>query len=102
MIGRTRAGIGLVALALAAASVGTAAQAGTKEEFTAVSVNMNAGRMNVVTMVVERWSPDGDRDARLKVFADKGQDEMLKELMKRPRLVPLLLPMPPLVLASLT
>jgi hypothetical protein len=65
-------------------------------------VNMNAGRMNVVTMVVERWSPDGDREALLKVFADKGQDEMLKELMKRPRLVPLLLPMPPLVLASLT
>jgi hypothetical protein len=102
MIGRTRAGIGLVALALLATSVGAVAQAGAKEEFTAVSVNMNGGRMNVVTMVVERWSPDGDRDALLKVFADKGQDEMLKELMKRPRLVPLLLPMPPLVLASLT
>ena len=86
MIERTRVGMGLAVLALLATSVGAAAQAGAKEEFTAVSVNMNGGRMSVVTMVVERWSPDGDREALLQAFADKGQDEMLKQLMKRPRL----------------
>ena len=37
-------------------------------------------------MVVERWSPDGDREALIQAFAEKGQDELLKELMKRPRL----------------
>lgn len=59
---------------------------GTKEEFTAFGVNLNAGRAGVVDIVIDKWSPDGDREALLKAFADKGQDEMLKELLKRPRL----------------
>jgi len=36
--------------------------------------------------VVDKWSPDGDREALLKVFAEKGQDRLLSELIKRPRL----------------
>lgn len=61
------------------------AWAQTREEFTAFGVNMNAGRADVVDIVIDTWSPDGDRETLLKVLADKGQDEMLKEL-KRPRL----------------
>jgi hypothetical protein len=86
MIERIRMAVGVMALASMALASSATAQNATKEEFTAVSVNMNAGRMNVVDMVVERWSPEGDREALLQAFADKGQDELLKQLMKRPRL----------------
>jgi hypothetical protein len=84
MIGRTRitwsAAIAVMAFA------GAVAWAQTREEFTAFGANLNAGRAGVVDIVIDQWSPDGDREALLKVFADKGQDEMLKELLKRPRL----------------
>lgn len=73
----------LLAAFAAAAGAQTTAQ---KEEFTAFGVNLNRGRAGVVDIVIDKWSPDGDREALLKVFADKGQDELLKELLKRPRL----------------
>jgi hypothetical protein len=57
-----------------------------KEEFTAFGVNLNGGRSGVVQITIDKWSPDGDREALLKVFAEQGQDGMLKELLKRPRL----------------
>jgi hypothetical protein len=57
-----------------------------KEEFTAFGVNLDRGRAGVVDIVIDKWSPDGDREALLQAFADKGQDEMLKQLLKRPRL----------------
>ncbi len=84
MIGRTTItwGAAIAAMALA----GTVAWAQTREEFTAFGVNLNAGRAGVVDIVIDKWSPDGDREALLKAFAEKGQDEMLKELLKRPRL----------------
>jgi formylmethanofuran:tetrahydromethanopterin formyltransferase len=90
MIGRTGitwAAATLVVVVLAGAVTSTqTSPAATKEEFTAFGVNMNGGRAGVVDFVIEKWSPDGDREALLKVFADQGQDEMLKELVKRPRL----------------
>jgi hypothetical protein len=73
----------LLAAFAAAAGAQTAAQ---KEEFTAFGVNLNRGRAGVVDIVIDRWSPDGDREALLQTFAEKGQDGMLKELLKRPRL----------------
>jgi hypothetical protein len=89
MIGRTKttwsaATFAVVVLVGAVASAQT--PPATKEEFTAFGVNMNGGRAGVVDFVIEKWSPDGDREALLKVFADHGQDEMLKQLVKRPRL----------------
>jgi hypothetical protein len=72
---------------LAALAVAVAAQTpAQKEEFTAFGVNLDRGRAGVVDIVIEKWSPDGDREALLQAFADKGQDEMLKQLLKRPRL----------------
>lgn len=57
-----------------------------KEQFTAFGANLNRGRAGVVQIEIDTWSPEGDRAALLTAFAEKGQDEMLKELLKRPRL----------------
>ena len=84
MKGRTKITWGAAVAAMA--FTGAVAWAQTREEFTAFGVNLNAGRAGVVQIVIDTWSPDGDREALLKAFADKGQDEMLKELLKRPRL----------------
>ena len=78
--------LAVAALAGAVAKAQSAAPAAQREDFTAFGVNMNAGRAGVVDIVIDKWSPDGDREALLKAFADKGQDGMLKELLKRPRL----------------
>jgi hypothetical protein len=78
--------IGLMALLGSAVAAPAAAQESVREEFTAFAVNMNVGAANVVQIVVDKYSPDGDREALLKAFMDKGQDELLKELLKRPRL----------------
>lgn len=78
--------VGMLVLLGAIVSTPTLAQQPVREEFTAFAVNMNAGAANVVQIVVDKYSPDGDREALLKVFVDKGQDELLKELLKRPRL----------------
>jgi hypothetical protein len=79
---------GIVAALLLAGSAAVATQAPTpeKEQITAFGVNMDGGRAGVVQIEIDKWSPDGDREALLKAFAEKGQDEMLKELLKRPRL----------------
>jgi hypothetical protein len=82
-----RAVCGIVAaLLLAGSAAATQAPAPQKEEITAFGVNMDGGRAGVVQIEIDKWSPDGDREALLKAFVDKGQDEMLKELLKRPRL----------------
>jgi hypothetical protein len=75
-----------VAAALAVMTPAVVAQEKTQERFTAIAVNMNVGRMNTVDIVIDRWSPAGDREALLAVFLENGQDAMLKELLKRPRL----------------
>jgi hypothetical protein len=82
----TKAAWGAVAALLITSGAALSAQAPQKEEFTAFGVNLDRGRAGVVDIVIEKWSPDGDREALLQAFADKGQDEMLKQLLKRPRL----------------
>jgi hypothetical protein len=77
--------IGAAVLSMLAVDAASA-QTLTREEFTAFAVNMNQGRAGVVDIVVDRWSPESDRAALLQVFADTGQDDLLKELLKRPRL----------------
>lgn len=62
------------------------AQTSQKEEFTAFAINMGAGRAGVVDIAVDQWSPEGEREALLKVFMEKGQDAMVRELQQRPRL----------------
>ncbi len=76
----------VVAWALATGTAWAQAPAAGKEEFTAFGANLNAGRAGVVDITIERWSADGDRATLLQAFADKGQDEMLKVLLKMPRL----------------
>ena len=76
----------LVTLIAAFAGAAGAQVAAQKEEFTAFGVNLNRGRAGVVDIVIDTWSPDGDREALLRTFADHGQDALLKELLKRPRL----------------
>lgn len=77
---------------LAGAAISAQAPPPQKEEITAFGVNLNRGRAGVVQIEIDKWSPDGDREALLNAFVDKGQDEMLKELLKRPRLGFLRLP----------
>jgi hypothetical protein len=62
------------------------AQTPPKEEFTAFAINLGAGRAGSVDIAVDQWSPEGDREALLKVFIEDGQDAMVRELQKRPRL----------------
>lgn len=75
--------LGALVLAVSAASAQAPAQ---REELTAFGMNLDRGRAGVVDIVIEKWSPDGDREALLQAFTEKGQDEMLKQLLKRPRL----------------
>jgi hypothetical protein len=88
MIGRTKViwGAAAIAVVALAGAVASAQAPATKEEFTAFGVNLNGGRAGVVQITIDKWSPDGDREALLKVFAEQGQAGMLKELLKRPRL----------------
>lgn len=85
MSGRTKIAWGAALVTVLALAAAASAQA-QREEFTAFGVNLDRGRAGVVDIVIERWSPDGDREALLKVFAEKNQEAMLKELLKRPRL----------------
>lgn len=79
----------VAALAAALLVAGTASAqtpAAPGEDFTAFAVNLDGGRAGVVDVHIDKWSPDGDREALLKVFMDKDQNAMLRELQKRPRL----------------
>lgn len=80
-----RVALGAV-MALVAATAWAQSSPPQKEAFTAFGANLDRGRAGVVQIQIEKWSPDGDREALLQAFSDKGQDEMLKQLLKRPRL----------------
>jgi hypothetical protein len=75
-----------VLLTPAGLQAGQDAKHPNREQFTAFAINMGSGMAGTVDITIDQWSPQGDRDALLKVFADKGQDAMLRELQKRPRL----------------
>jgi hypothetical protein len=74
----------IVALTAISASAQTAPP--QKEEFTAFGANLNAGRAGVVQITIDKWSPDAARQTLIQAFTEKGQDEMLKVLLKMPRL----------------
>jgi hypothetical protein len=74
----------IVALTAASASAQSAPQ--QKEEFTAFGANLSAGRSGVVQITIDKWSPDDARQTLIQAFTEKGQEEMLKVLLKMPRL----------------
>jgi hypothetical protein len=61
----------------------------TPEKYTAFAVDTSTlttrARTSQVDIVINKWSSDADRDHLLQVFRDKGQDALLKELQKLPR-----------------
>ena len=54
--------------------------------FAAFAVNMNRGSAGSVELVINRWSSDADRDRLMGVMFDKGQERLLQELQKMPRM----------------
>ena len=54
--------------------------------FAAFAVNMNRGSAGTVELVINRWSSDADRDRLMSVMFDKGQERLLQELQKMPRM----------------
>jgi hypothetical protein len=54
--------------------------------FAAFAVNMNRGAAGSVELVINRWSSDADRDRLMSVMFDKGQERLLQELQKMPRM----------------
>jgi hypothetical protein len=86
-----RRGIMVAGWALVLASVGVSgaiyAQSSGREHFTAFAVDISntSPRANTTTVdiVINRYSPDADRDRLLEAL-DKGQDQLLKVLQKMP------------------
>jgi hypothetical protein len=80
-----------VALAAVATIAVPAAQSDvpTPVKFTAFAVDTSTmttrARTGTVDVVINKWSPDADRDRLLQVFRDKGQDALLSELQKLPK-----------------
>ena len=68
---------------LLAASVALAAKA--IETFDAVGVKMGAGATSRITITIERWSTDAERQALLDILREKGQDGLVQALFKMPR-----------------
>jgi hypothetical protein len=76
------------ALLLALAGGAVAQTIGEPERFTAFAVNMGSigrGGANTVTIEIERWSTEAERDALIKAFQEKGPDGLLKALQKTKR-----------------
>jgi len=73
-------------VALTAISASAQSAPAQKEEFTAFGANLNAGRSGVVQITIDTWSPDDARQSLIQAFTEKGQEEMLKVLLKMPRL----------------
>ena len=87
MFRRTKLTLGAAAIvALTALSASAQTAPPQKEEFTAFGANLNAGRAGVVQITIDTWSPDDARQTLIQAFTEKGQDEMLKVLLKMPRL----------------
>ena len=79
------------ALAAVAMVAGPAAQSGsaTPVKFTAFAVDSStmtsSARTSQVDIVINKWSPDADRDRLVNVFREKGQAALLGELQKLPK-----------------
>jgi len=62
----------------------------TPEKFTAFAVDVSnlapTARTSSVDLVINRWSSEADRDRLLTLFRDKGQDALLAELNKMPKI----------------
>ena len=59
------------------------------ERFSAFAIDISniapSARTSPVDIVLNRWSTDEERDRLLKAFREKGQDGLLKELQKLPK-----------------
>jgi hypothetical protein len=78
-----------VVVSCAVAGAAAAAQAqtnGQPERFTAMAVNMNAGRSGIVEIGVDRWSSDADRDKLLNIVMTQGPEKLLDALQDMPRM----------------
>jgi hypothetical protein len=63
----------------------TSAEIKPIETFTAFGVQMSAGASARITITIERWTTDEEREALLNILKEKGQKELTAVLFKRPR-----------------
>jgi len=75
------ASLGSAALLTLAASAQTM---GTPERFTASAININNGQTGTIDITINRWATDKQRDALMKVAADKGPEKLLDALQDMP------------------
>jgi hypothetical protein len=73
--------LGSAALLTLAASAQTM---GTPERFTASAININNGQTGTIDITINRWATDKQRDALMKVAADKGPEKLLDALQDMP------------------
>jgi hypothetical protein len=64
---------------------GSAQTQGSPERFTAMAVNMDNGRTSAVDIVVNRWSPDAERERLVNVLVENGPEKLLDVLQDMPR-----------------
>ena len=60
---------------------------GTPEKYDATAINMGSGpgMAGRVLIAVDRWSTEKEREALLKVFAEKGPDKLLDAIIDNPK-----------------
>ena len=86
--GVAKAGVALLGIAVLLSGRPAAQTNGSPERFTAVAVNMGTpGRAGAsrVDIVVEKWSPNAERDRLLNTLFEKGPEKLLDTLQDLPR-----------------
>jgi hypothetical protein len=81
-IGISVLGVGLLLLAAGSA---LAQKVKPIETFTAFGVQLGTGKASAITITIERWSTDQERQALLDTLKEKGQKELTAALYKMPR-----------------
>jgi hypothetical protein len=74
-----------LALCVSVSPRGSAQTQGSPERYTAMAVNMDNGRSSAVDIVVERWSPEAERQRLLSTLIEKGPEKLLDVLQDLPR-----------------
>jgi hypothetical protein len=74
-----------ICLLLLAAGSGAADKVKPIETFTAFGVHMSSGAASAVTIAIERWSSEEERQALLGILKEQGQAALTAALYKLPR-----------------
>lgn len=84
---RARKGVFIAIVGLAVLFAGPAFSEKTKpiETISAFGVNMERGGSSAITIAIDRWSTDEERQMLLETLKEKGQDGLISTLFKMPQ-----------------